>query len=270
MVAAARDADAGGLDSVWVSDHPFAVGPDGVPSGALEPLAALAALARVTRRVRIGSLVLSSTMRASGLVAHCARTIESAAPGRLVLGLGAGWYEPEHRAFGVPLPPYAERARILAAALERVAGLGPQRPALLLGGSGLVILRLAARHADEWNVSWDVPPDRFRTLGRALDEECLGEGRDPATLERSVGVTVLVGETARDMDRAIERLRRRASFLASIDRAMLSERIVTGTPEECAVRLAAYGADEVVVAPLLRDDAEMRATIIERLAPLLR
>lgn len=270
LLAAARAADEGRLDSVWLSDHPFALGPDGVASGALEPMTILPWLARRTSRVRLGTLVVSPTMRTPALVAHVARTLGSTTAPRLVLGVGAGWYEPEHRAFGVALPSYRDRVRLAERTLAALRGVGPGGPRLLVGGSGRAMLELAARYADEWNVSWDVPPDRFRFLARSLDDACAAVERDPSAVVRSVGVTVLVGESIKDLNRAVERLRTRAAFLSSVDRASLSERIVAGTPGQCADRLTGYGADEVVLTPLLRDDAEMRAIIVERLAPLLR
>jgi alkanesulfonate monooxygenase SsuD/methylene tetrahydromethanopterin reductase-like flavin-dependent oxidoreductase (luciferase family) len=263
MHRAARQAEAAGLDAVWLSDHPFAVGPDGVASGALEPLVAAAGLVRTVPQIDVGTLVLAATMRAPALVAHAARAIGPA----FVLGLGAGWYEPEHRAFGIALPPYDER---LARAEEVLDALGATRPRVLVGGSGPRVLDLAARRADVWNVAWDLPPDAFASLGRRVDEACARAERDPATLARSVGLTVLVAEDGRGLDRSVDRLRARAGFLRDLDRRELSARIVCGTPETCAEKLAAYGADEIVAALLLRDDPEMLGLFAERVVPLVR
>jgi len=245
------------LDSVWLSDHPFATGPDGVTSGALEPLVAAAALARATTRIRVGTLVLSATMRAPGLVAHAFRSLASIAPGRIVAGLGAGWYEPEHRTFGIPLPSYGDRVAMLERTVDALGALGGARPAVLCGGTGARVLSLAARAADAWNVAWDVAPEVFASLNRKVDAACELAGRDPGTLARTVGVTVLVAADERGLDRAVDRLRGRAAFLAALDRRALSERIIAGTPQQCVDRIAAYGADEVMVALLLRDDPEM-------------
>jgi alkanesulfonate monooxygenase SsuD/methylene tetrahydromethanopterin reductase-like flavin-dependent oxidoreductase (luciferase family) len=255
-------AGAAGL-GVWLSDHPFAVGPDGVPSGALEPLVCAAALRRVVPGVSVGTLVLAGTMRAPALVAHAARTLG----GGLTLGLGGGWYEAEHRAFGVALPSYEERVARIAAVLD---ALGDVRTRVLVGGTGERVLELAARRADVWNVAWDLPPDAFARLNRRLDEACARAGRDPERVARSVGVTVLVAEDERGLDRSVERLRGRAPFLRDLDRRALAEKIVCGTPEVCAERLAAYGADEIVAALLLRDDSEMLQLFAERVVPLLR
>jgi alkanesulfonate monooxygenase SsuD/methylene tetrahydromethanopterin reductase-like flavin-dependent oxidoreductase (luciferase family) len=266
----ARRAEAAALDGVWVSDHPFAVAPDGSVSGALEPLVLLGALARATSRVDVGTLVLAATMRSPGLVAHTARAIAASAPGRLVVGVGTGWYEEEHRAFGVTLPRYAERVALAENVLEALAELGPDRPSTLVGGTGTRLMDVAARRADGWNVSWDVTPEGFALLSTRLDEACERAGRDPSTIRRSAGLTVLVGANDRGIDAAVDRLRARAPFLSGVDRETLASRIVVGTPPACAERIASYGVDEVVVALLLRDDPEMLDLFAGEVAPALR
>lgn len=263
----ARRAEALGLDGIWVSDHPFAVAPDGTISGALDPFVLLGALGRETSRVELGTLVLAATMRNAGLVAHAARGL---APGRLVVGVGAGWFEPEHRAYGLALPAYPHRIARVEATLEALHALGPERPSILAGGTGVRILEAAARRADGWNVSWDVTPDGFAKLSRRLDEACERTGRDPSSIRRSVGLTVLVGSNERELDRAVERLRRRAAFLSELERDALETRIVAGTPAQCAERIASYPADEVVVALLLRDDPEMLELFATEVAALVR
>jgi len=266
----AARAEALGLDAVWLSDHPFAIGPDGVASGAFEPIAGAAALARRTARIRIGTLVLSSAIRAPGLVAHSFRSLSAIAPGRVVAGLGTGWYEPEHRAFGVPLPSYAQRLGTLERTVDALIALGPERPAVLLGGTGSGLIELAARAADAWNVAWDVTPEAYSELNRKLDAACEGAGRDPRSIARTVGLTVLVAADERGLDDAVSRLRGRAAFLSGVDRRSLAERIVCGTPDRCVERIAAYGADEVVAALLLRDDPEMLELFASEVAAKLR
>ena len=269
LSAAAAQAERLGLDSVWLSDHPFAIGPDGVASGALDPFVCAAALARATRRIEIGTLVASASMRAPGLVAHLFASLAAMAPRRIVSGLGAGWYAEEHRAFGVPLRPYGERVAALGRVVERL-GDGGDRPELLVGGAGPELLTLAATRADGWNVAWDVTPERFAALNGRLDETCARAGRDPSSLARSVGLTVAVATTERGLDDAVARLRERAPFLSSVDRAALAGRIVVGTPAVCIDKIAAYRADGCVVALLLRDDAEMLECFASEVAPSLR
>jgi alkanesulfonate monooxygenase SsuD/methylene tetrahydromethanopterin reductase-like flavin-dependent oxidoreductase (luciferase family) len=103
-----------------------------------------------------------------------------------------------------------------------------------------------------------------------VDEACERAGREPSWVRRSVGLTVLVGASDRDIDAAVERLRGRAAFLSGVDRRTLAARIVTGTPQRCAERIASYQADEVVVALLLRDDPEMLDLFATEVAPLVR
>ena len=265
--AMARRAEALGLDGVWVSDHPFAVAPDGTMSGALEPLVLLAALARETSKIELGTLVLAATMRSPGLVAHSARRL---APGRLVVGVGTGWYEPEHRAYGIELPGYGERIARVEATFEALRALASERPSILAGGTGPRMIELAARYADVWNVSWDAPSDGFALVSRRMDDACDRAGREPSSIRRSVGLTVLVGASDRDLDVAVERLRGRAAFLSVVDRDALAGKIVIGTPQRCAERIAAYQADEVVVALLLRDDPEMLDLFATEVAPVIR
>jgi alkanesulfonate monooxygenase SsuD/methylene tetrahydromethanopterin reductase-like flavin-dependent oxidoreductase (luciferase family) len=207
-------------------------------------------------------------MRMPGLTAHVARTVNQG--GRFVAGVGAGWYEPEHRAFGLRLPTYEERVAGLVGTLDALDALGGARPPVLCGGTGAAVLELAAHRADAWNVAWDVPAGTFAALNARLDDACDRAGRDPRTLARTVGVTVLVAEDERGLDRAVERLRGRAPFLRGVDRGELAERIVCGTPQECVEKIAAYRADEVIAALLLRDDLEMVRLFGERVARPLR
>ncbi len=266
LVSVARAVERLGLDAVWLSDHPFAVAPDGTVSGALEPLLVAGALARGTARIRIGTLVLAATMRSPALVAHTARTLPAA---RTTIGVGAGWYEPEHRAYGVALGSYTERVAHLEATLAALAAMD-DRPRILAGGTGERLLDVAARYADDWNVSWDVPADVFDSLSRRLDGACERAGRDPSTIGRTVGLTVLVARDEGEIAAAVERLRARAAFLAAVDATSLPERIVAGTPERCVEQIAAYAADEVVVALLLRDDMEMLELFATEVAPGLK
>jgi alkanesulfonate monooxygenase SsuD/methylene tetrahydromethanopterin reductase-like flavin-dependent oxidoreductase (luciferase family) len=119
---------------------------------------------------------------------------------------------------------------------------------------------VAARFADQWNCAWDVPVDVFRSLCRDLDSACERVGRDPASVSRSIGVTVLPGARAERL-RAVEAVRARAPYLASLDLDTLEGSIVAGSSDEIAERIAAYGADEVVVTPFVRDDPESIARI---------
>ncbi|MGZ4139392.1 MAG: LLM class flavin-dependent oxidoreductase [Actinomycetota bacterium] len=253
VVSAAQAAEDSGFDSVWVSDHPFVIAPDGSPSGALEPTTTMAAVAAATRRVSVGTLVLAASMRAPAEISGIARGLSIVAPARAIVGMGTGWYRPEHDAYGIAMLPYAARL----SALEQAAIAAKEAGAdLLIGGAGRGVLDIAGRHADRWNCAWDVPVAAFHDLSRTLDAACARAGRQPRSLSRSVGLTVLVGSEA-DRERAVEKVRRRASFLSSLERGALERSIVAGERGECVERILAYGADEVIVTPFVRDDVEM-------------
>jgi alkanesulfonate monooxygenase SsuD/methylene tetrahydromethanopterin reductase-like flavin-dependent oxidoreductase (luciferase family) len=265
VVRVARAAEEGGFDSVWLSDHPFAIGPDGTVSGALEATTTMAYVAAATSRVTVGSLVLAASMRSPEQLARAARSLGLVAPSRVVVGLGTGWYEPEHRAYGVSLSRHPHRIEFLRSSVLAVKKAGAT---VLVGGVSQSVIDVVASDADAWNCAWDVPAHAFHSLSKSLDEMCLRFGRDPATASRSVGVTVLVGARA-EMHRAVEAVCARAPFLESLELSDLENSIVTGSAEECAERIAAYGADEVVITPFVRDDLELIARIADEVLPRL-
>jgi probable F420-dependent oxidoreductase len=205
----ARHAEALGLDSVWVCDHFLSGGPEMPPEGIHEGWTVLAALAATTGRVELGQLVMCVSFRHPALLAKMAVTADDVSGGRLVLGVGAGWYDAEYAAFGYPtdhrVDRFAEALRVIGPLLrgERVTLAGryhelrdavllppPARPIpILVAGNGPRMLRLTARHADAWNTAWyGSPDDRLRGRLAALDAALAAEGRDPATLRRTVGV----------------------------------------------------------------------------------
>jgi alkanesulfonate monooxygenase SsuD/methylene tetrahydromethanopterin reductase-like flavin-dependent oxidoreductase (luciferase family) len=212
VLAFAEDAEALGLDSVWVCDH-FLSGPPGQPpEGIHEGWTILSALAAATNRVEVGSLVMCVSFRNPALLAKMAATADAVARGRLILGLGAGWYDPEYEAFGYPtdhrVTRFEEALRIIRPLLrgERVTVSGrfhevadaallppPERPIpLLVAATGPRMLRLTARYADAWNTAWfGLPDERLRQRMAALETALQHEGRDPSKLRRTVGAKVL-------------------------------------------------------------------------------
>jgi probable F420-dependent oxidoreductase len=210
--AIARHAEAGGLDSLWVYDH-FLYREQGEPEvGFHEAWTLLSALAAVTDQVELGTLVLATSFRPPGLLAKMAATADDVAGGRLILGLGCGWHEPEYQAFGYPFDHrvgrFEEALRIIVPLIrgERVRFNGkwsavddavllppPRRPSMpiLIAAKGERMLRLTARHADAWQTAWfGLPDERFARRHEDLLAACDAEGRDPATLELTVGVDV--------------------------------------------------------------------------------
>ncbi|CAN5721879.1 LLM class flavin-dependent oxidoreductase [soil metagenome] len=231
-------AEACGFDSVWVSDHLFLdwgkYGGPATPQGALECWTTLTAIAAVTERVRVGSLTLCNDLRNPALVAKMAASLDLLSGGRLDLGMGAGWYEPEYRSAGIAFDRPGRRIERLGEAAEVVTRLlaGEEltfegahysirgavcrpspvqrpRPPVWLGGKGDRLLRTAARVADGWNFSWLGSFDTYRDRVRSAERSCEGIGRDPATLRRSAGVYVLAGRDDADARRRFERLAER-------------------------------------------------------------
>ena len=214
-------AEAIGLDSVWVADHLLFrwPGKEDEPQGIWEGWSLLTGLAAVTSRVEVGILVACTIFRNPALLAKMAATTDEIAGGRLILGLGAGWHEPEFRMFDYPwdhrVSRFEEELTIIARLLRegrcdfegryhhiksaeiRPRGPRPQGPPILIGTTGERMLRLTARHADIWNHymvwgrSW---PDAIPPLRETVDAACAAVGREPAKLARSVTILVNLPE----------------------------------------------------------------------------
>jgi probable F420-dependent oxidoreductase len=213
----ARFAETGGIDSVWIYDHLIFRLPDQDESGLHEAWTLLTAVAAATERVELGTIVLGTGFRPPALLAKMAATLDEVANGRLILGLGTGWHEPEYTAFGYPYDHRAGRFEEALAIIgpltrgERVTFHGrwhdvddavllppPPRPSrlpgripILIAARGERVLRLVARHADAWNAAWfGLPNERFTQRRADLLAACEAENRDPATLQVTVGLTI--------------------------------------------------------------------------------
>jgi F420-dependent oxidoreductase-like protein len=231
----ARHAEACGFDGFFRPDHYVPLGGPADPTPT-DVWTTLAGLARDTSRIRIGSLMSAATFRAPGPLAVAVTQVDEMSGGRVELGLGTGWYEPEHAAFGIPLPSVGERFARLAEQLAIVNGLwsaeerfdhagthytltgapplrATQRPhpPIIVGGKGpRRTPRLAARYADEYNVQFASPADTKELFGRVdAEAAALGRGepgRRPAVL-RSVCVSVACGRDAATVERRAAILR---------------------------------------------------------------
>lgn len=219
VLARGRHAEATGWDGLWLADHfmPNGDGPRDEPMH--ECFSLLAALAATVPRVRIGSLVAGNTYRHPAVLAKQATTIDHVSGGRMVLGLGAGWQENEHAAYGIPLGAVGERLAWFEEACRVVRGLrdaprttfageryaladAPMEPKprgplpLLVGASGQrVMARIVAELADEWN-TWSTPA-LWREKRQGFDRALEDAGRDPATLRRSTQALLLPGPDGR-------------------------------------------------------------------------
>ncbi len=209
----ARRVEDGGLDSIWVCDHLLSHPSDDAPAEAiLEAWTLLAALAAGTQRVELGQLVTCVSFRNPAILAKMAATVDEISGGRVILGLGAGWDDREYRTFGVPadhrVDRFEEAVHLILPLLrgKRVTIDGTYhraddavllpRPArripTLIAADGPRMLRLTARHADAWNTAWyGAPSDALRAKLAEMDGALAAEGRDPADLRRTVGMSVV-------------------------------------------------------------------------------
>jgi len=207
----ARHAETGGIDSLWVYDHLiFRLG-DEPEDGIHEAFTLLTAVAAVTERAEVGSVVFATSFRNPAVFAKMAATADEVSGGRVILGLGCGWHEPEYRAFGIPFDHrvgrFEESLAVMLPLLrgERVTFEGRwaraddavlipaprRRMPILIAAKGERMLRLTARDADAWNTAWfGMPDERFAQRHTDLRSACELEGRDPASIEVTVGVTI--------------------------------------------------------------------------------
>jgi F420-dependent oxidoreductase-like protein len=291
ILAAARAAQDAGLEAFFRSDHYVSFpGPDDSPT--TDAWATLAGLARETETIHLGTLVSPVTFRQPGNLAKVVATVDEMSGGRLEVGIGAGWNDDEHAAYGLPYPPLRERYDMLEEALTILHGLwtepdgwsfegrhwqvrgslfrprptasGRKHPHLILGGDGGPRqARLVATWADEFNRSSATPARLRESYGRITDA-CAAIGRDPDEVVRSAMIGVLVAETAADLE---ARLRDQLAMFGSDDpdggEAWLAERRgrwIIGTPDEAWEQIRAVeaaGAQRIMLQDFLPRDLEM-------------
>lgn len=291
LLTVARTAEELGFDAFFRSDHYLGMGTDGLP-GPTDAWLTLAGIARETSTIRLGTLMTSATFRFPGPLAISVAQVDQMSGGRVELGLGAGWYEGEHTAYGIPFPSTAERFDRFEEQLAVVTGLwrtaagehfshegtyypisdSPalpkpvQQPAppVLIGGLGKKRTpALAARYADEFNlpfVSTDITREQFARVSAACEEI----GRDPASMRWSNALVLCVGSDEAEFRRRAEAIGREPDELR--------EHGVAGTPAkavETIGRYAAEGAERVYLQVLdLQDLDHLHLVAAEVMAKL--
>lgn len=263
LLRVARTTQDAGYDAFFRSDHWVAMGDDGGEGGGLpgptDAWMTLAALGRETERIRLGTLVTSATFRLPGPLAVAVAQADEMSGGRIELGLGTGWFEAEHTAYGIPFPPLRERFEILTEQLEILTGMwatppGTQfthrgthytlvdspalpRPAqdappVIVGGMGRAKTpALAARFASEFNVPFQAPDAVAEQFGRVRDA-CRAADRDPADLTYSVAQMLCLGRDDAEVARRAHAVGR--------DVAEVRANCLAGTPAEVVDRLGTW------------------------------
>jgi alkanesulfonate monooxygenase SsuD/methylene tetrahydromethanopterin reductase-like flavin-dependent oxidoreductase (luciferase family) len=280
-VALAEACEAAGLEALFRSDH--YTGFHGGAGGSLDAWATISALAAVTETLRLGTLVSPATFRHPSVLARMVVTADHVSRGRVELGLGAGWHEPEHVQHGFPFPPARERVARFAEQLEIVhrswtedgfdfhgryydlVGAQPlpkplAKPNLIVGGSAKPgTVGPAARFADEYNTIF-VPPDEAARRRQLVAAACAEAGRPMLTFSLMTGC--ILGADQDD----VERRRRRVAELTGREPEASSGSTLVGTVDEVRARLAEYedaGVERVMAQQLLHDDLEQVALLGE-------
>jgi len=289
--AAAVEFDRLGFDSVWVADHLYGVPMPTLPI--LEAWSELAAVAAITERVELGTLVTPPFFRNPAVFAKQVATIDQVANGRTIVGLGAGWFAAEFEAYGCPFPPLGARLRALEETAqvlkrlwteERVTFEGRQvtvrdcvcepkpvrRPPILIGGGGeKVLMGIAARHADVWNNLAVFQPELGRKV-EALRRRCDEVGRDFDSLEVSQQCLVVIAETDDAARAALERAQR---IYGGHMGAGLEEHGIWGGPARVIERIErqrALGCTLFVIEFFGRDTREPARLFAEQVLPAFR
>jgi len=305
QLAITRRAEAAGFETFFRSDH-YQSFPGGSGRPTTDAWAVLAGLARDTTRIGLGALVSPVTFRRTGNLAKVITTVDEMSGGRLEFGLGAGWHDVEHAQLGLPFPPIEERAEMLEENLEVLLGLwgepdgwsyegrhiqikdaqfypkpvaapgrptlpnGSSRPRILVGGGGTPrSMRIAARYADEFNLSSSSPAVAARKYAD-LDEACQAVDRDPSTMKRSTMSGVLIG---RDREEIRRRQHELLTEFGNVDAGEdwfqeRRERWIFGTPDEARAQVKRFeeaGAERIMLQDFLPRDLEMVDLMAEAL-----
>jgi F420-dependent oxidoreductase-like protein len=292
LLAVARRTEETGFDAFFRSDHYLTMGGDGLP-GPTDAWVTLGGLARETSRLRLGTLLTAATFRLPGPLAIAVAQVDQMSGGRVEFGLGAGWFEAEHTAYGIPFPELGERFDRFEEQLAVLTGLWgtplgetfdfdgrhyrlakspalpkPTQPGgipVIVGGAGKRRTpRLAARYATEFNAPFLAPEENAR-LFAGVRNACEEFGRDPASLVYSSAVTVSVGRDDAEVARRAEAVGRSPDAWGASD--------VGGTPAQVVDLLGRYreaGAERIYLQVLDLHDLDHLDLIAAEVAPQLR
>ncbi|WP_338604732.1 LLM class F420-dependent oxidoreductase [Saccharopolyspora sp. SCSIO 74807] len=260
LLRVAQATEAAGYDAFFRSDHYLKMGSVSGDPGPTDAWVTLGALARETSRVRLGTLMSAGTFRLPGPLAIAAAQVDQMSGGRVEFGLGSGWYEQEHAAYGIPFPALRERFDRYAEQLEIITGLwgtpvgetfdfagryyelsdspalpkpvqSPRPPVLIGGGGKKRTPELAARFADEFNLPF-VDVDTAAAQYERVDAACRAIGRDPGEIARSCALVLCVGKDEAE-------IARRAAAIGR-DVAELRTNGLAGTPAEAVDKIGAW------------------------------
>ena len=265
--AMAQAAEQVGFDSLWVSDHLIYRFPGQDEVGIWEAFTMLSALAAVTTRIALGPLVACTSFRPPALLAKMADTLDEISGGRFILGLGAGWHQPEYEAFGYPFDHLASRfeeaLQVIVPLLRegkvdfqgryyqvhncvlRPRGPSHAGPPILIGAHRPRMLQIVAHYADAWNTAWHVDPAVVKQRYEEFKEACAVVGRDPAAIELTAG-TVVSLQPAGDAARG---------------------KVISGSAEEIASRLQGFA--DVGVTHLIVELDPLSVSNIEQFGHIL-
>lgn len=246
--AIAQQAETDGFDSIWLADHLLYRNPGEPTRGIWECWTILAALAEATKRVEVGTLVTCNSFRNPAVLAKMATAVDEVSHGRLILGVGAGWNEPEYQAFGLPFDHRVDRLEEALQILKPLLREGhvdfagryykarncddvprgprPEGPPLMLGSEGPRMLKLTAKYADLWNTGYMGKPETMTDRFAKIKTACHAVGRNPAT----IGISAFIGLWFPDLQA------KKPSFFGNP---------LTGTTQEIAATMRGYAELDV-------------------------
>ena len=280
------------FDTAWTFDHFFPIFTD--PKGPqLEGWTTLTALAMKTQHVRVGTLVTGVTYREPAVLAKIGATLDGITGGRLEMGIGAGWFQLEHESLGIPFYTTAERIKRLGEACEVILRMWTEdaatydgtyyhlkdaycnpkpvqkpHPPILIGGSGeQLTLKMVARYADEWNAFGT--PDIIRHKIEVLEGHCRAIGRDVNTIEKSVGIPLVMSKDSSKLDGMLADMASRRGM--SMEDARSS--MLWGSPDQISKKIEAYrevGVTHIILSQRAPYDPAMLELFAQEVIPAVR